>query len=122
MVTFLDKLGLSQAVFIGHDWGGMLVWYMALFHPERVRAVASLNTPFIPANPNVHPMESIKANPVFDYQLYFQEPLLCPADPSQAVAHFPVCLGGEGLGDVARWGDGFFGVSAVAEFGGLVLR
>ncbi|KAL0612785.1 LOW QUALITY PROTEIN: Bifunctional epoxide hydrolase 2 [Plecturocebus cupreus] len=74
MVTFLDKLGLSQAVFIGHDWGGILVWYMALFYPERVRAVASLNTPFMPANPNVHPMESIKAIPMFDYQLYFQEP------------------------------------------------
>uniref|UniRef100_F7FMV8 Bifunctional epoxide hydrolase 2 n=1 Tax=Callithrix jacchus TaxID=9483 RepID=F7FMV8_CALJA len=75
--------GLSQAVFIGHDWGGMLVWYMALFHPERVRAVASLNTPFIPANPNVHPMESIKAIPVFDYQLYFQEPGVAEAELEQ---------------------------------------
>lgn len=34
-----------------------------------------MNTPFIPANPNVPPLESIKANPVFDYQLYFQEPV-----------------------------------------------
>uniref|UniRef100_A0A2K5BWW4 Bifunctional epoxide hydrolase 2 n=1 Tax=Aotus nancymaae TaxID=37293 RepID=A0A2K5BWW4_AOTNA len=75
--------GLSQAVFIGHDWGGMLVWYMALFYPERVRAVASLNTPFIPANPNVHPMESLKANPVFDYQLYFQEPGVAEAELEQ---------------------------------------
>ncbi|XP_023386538.1 bifunctional epoxide hydrolase 2 [Pteropus vampyrus] len=75
MVTFLDKLGISQAVFIGHDWGGMLVWNMALFYPERVRAVASLNTPYIPANPNRSLMETIKANPVFDYQLYFQEPV-----------------------------------------------
>ncbi|XP_030734957.1 bifunctional epoxide hydrolase 2 isoform X1 [Globicephala melas] len=74
MVAFLDKLGIAQAVFIGHDWGGMLVWNMALFYPKRVRAVASLNTPFIPANPKVSPMERIKANPAFDYQLYFQEP------------------------------------------------
>ncbi|XP_008047299.2 bifunctional epoxide hydrolase 2 [Carlito syrichta] len=83
MVTFLDKLGLSQAVFIGHDWGGMLVWSMALFYPERVRAVASLNTPFIPANPKVAPMETIKANPVFDYQLYFQEPGVAEAELEQ---------------------------------------
>ncbi|XP_069340932.1 bifunctional epoxide hydrolase 2 isoform X3 [Eulemur rufifrons] len=83
MVTFLDKLGLSQAVFIGHDWGGMLVWSMALFYPDRVRAVASLNTPFIPANPSVHPLESIKANPVFDYQLYFQEPGVAEAELEQ---------------------------------------
>uniref|UniRef100_A0A8C8ZCQ9 Bifunctional epoxide hydrolase 2 n=1 Tax=Prolemur simus TaxID=1328070 RepID=A0A8C8ZCQ9_PROSS len=83
MVTFLDKLGLSQAMFIGHDWGGMLVWSMALFYPDRVRAVASLNTPFIPANPSVHPLESIKANPVFDYQLYFQEPGVAEAELEQ---------------------------------------
>uniref|UniRef100_A0A2K6GVY1 Bifunctional epoxide hydrolase 2 n=1 Tax=Propithecus coquereli TaxID=379532 RepID=A0A2K6GVY1_PROCO len=83
MVTFLDKLGLSQAVFIGHDWGGVLVWNMALFYPERVRAVASLNTPFFPADPSVHPLESIKANPVFDYQLYFQEPGVAEAELGQ---------------------------------------
>lgn len=80
MVTFLDKLGILQAVFIGHDWGGMLVWSMALFYPERVRAVASLNTPFIPANPNVPLMETIKANPAFNYQLYFQEPGVAEAE------------------------------------------
>ncbi|XP_024424640.2 bifunctional epoxide hydrolase 2 [Desmodus rotundus] len=80
MVTFLDKLGILQAVFIGHDWGGMLVWNMALFYPERVRAVASLNTPFKMANPNFALMEMIKANPVFEYQLYFQEPGVAEAE------------------------------------------
>uniref|UniRef100_A0A8C0QMR2 Epoxide hydrolase 2 n=1 Tax=Chelonoidis abingdonii TaxID=106734 RepID=A0A8C0QMR2_CHEAB len=67
--------GISQAVFIGHDWGGAVVWNMSLFYPERVRAVAGLNTPFRPANPNVDVMEMIKSRPVFDYQLYFQEPV-----------------------------------------------
>ncbi|KAH1172864.1 bifunctional epoxide hydrolase 2-like [Mauremys mutica] len=74
LAVFLDKLGISQAVFIGHDWGGAVVWNMSLFYPERVRAVAGLNTPFRPANPKVDVMEMIKSNPVFDYQLYFQEP------------------------------------------------
>ncbi|XP_007517318.1 bifunctional epoxide hydrolase 2 isoform X1 [Erinaceus europaeus] len=83
MVTFLDKLGISQAVFIGHDWGGMLVWSMALFYPERVRAVASLNTPLILGNPNVHPMEAMKANPLFDYQFYFQKPGIAEAELEQ---------------------------------------
>nr|XP_056709673.1 bifunctional epoxide hydrolase 2 [Euleptes europaea] len=73
LVVFLDKMGISQAVFIGHDWGGATVWNMALFYPERVRAVASLNTPFKPADPKVDVMEQIRATPVFDYQLYFQE-------------------------------------------------
>ncbi|KAB1256123.1 Bifunctional epoxide hydrolase 2 [Camelus dromedarius] len=83
MATFLDKLGISQAVFIGHDWGGALVWNMALFYPERVRAVASLNTPFRPANPKLSVMELIKANPVYDYQLYFQEPGVAEAELEQ---------------------------------------
>ncbi|CAM2112391.1 unnamed protein product [Caretta caretta] len=74
LVVFLDKLGISQAVFIGHDWGGAVVWNMALFYPERVKAVAGLNTPYKPANPKVNVMDMIKAHPVFDYQLYFQEP------------------------------------------------
>ncbi|XP_051051444.1 bifunctional epoxide hydrolase 2 isoform X2 [Phodopus roborovskii] len=80
MVSFLDKLGIPQAVFIGHDWAGVLVWSMALFHPERVRAVASLNTPFMPPNPEVPPMEVIKSIPVFNYQLYFQEPGVAEAE------------------------------------------
>ncbi|XP_006884985.1 PREDICTED: bifunctional epoxide hydrolase 2 [Elephantulus edwardii] len=80
MMIFLDKLGISQAVFIGHDWGGALVWYLALFYPERVRAVASLNTPLMRMNPDVTFMEQVKANPVFDYQLYFQEPGVAEAE------------------------------------------
>ncbi|XP_049627384.1 bifunctional epoxide hydrolase 2 [Suncus etruscus] len=80
MVTFLDKMGLVQATFIGHDWGGVLVWNLALFYPERVSAVASLNTPFAPAKPDVDPMKKIEANPMFDYQLYFQEPGVAEAE------------------------------------------
>lgn len=80
MVTFLNKLGIPQAVFIGHDWAGVLVWNMALFHPERVRAVASLNTPLMPPNPEVSPMEVIRSIPVFNYQLYFQEPGVAEAE------------------------------------------
>ncbi|XP_074066095.1 bifunctional epoxide hydrolase 2 isoform X1 [Macrotis lagotis] len=79
-ISFLDKLGISQAVFIGHDWGGALVWRMALFYPERVRAVASLNTPFLPADPAVPHIDKIKANPIFHYQLYFQEPGVAEAE------------------------------------------
>ncbi|NP_001087143.1 epoxide hydrolase 2, cytoplasmic L homeolog [Xenopus laevis] len=80
LVSFLDALGISQASFIGHDWGGAVVWNMALFYPERVRAVASLNTPFFTSEPGVNALERIKANPIFDYQLYFQEPGVAEAE------------------------------------------
>ncbi|XP_039605456.1 bifunctional epoxide hydrolase 2 isoform X1 [Polypterus senegalus] len=79
-VTFLDKLGLPQVTLIGHDWGGAFVWNMAQFYPERVRAVASLNTPLFPVDPNSDPMERLRALPIFDYQLYFQEPGVAEAE------------------------------------------
>uniref|UniRef100_A0A2K5LEA2 Epoxide hydrolase 2 n=1 Tax=Cercocebus atys TaxID=9531 RepID=A0A2K5LEA2_CERAT len=107
--------GLSQAVFIGHDWGGVLVWYMALFYPERVRAVASLNTPFIPANPNVPPLESIKANPVFDYQLYFQEPGVAEAELEQNLSRTFKSL-------FRASDESVLSMHKVCEMGGLFVR
>ncbi|KFO78300.1 Bifunctional epoxide hydrolase 2, partial [Cuculus canorus] len=80
LVVFLDKLGIPQAVLIGHDWGGAVVWNMALFYPERVRAVASLNTPYRPADPTVDIVEKMKNHPMFDYQFYFQEPGVAEAE------------------------------------------
>uniref|UniRef100_A0A8C1WVI8 Epoxide hydrolase 2, cytoplasmic n=1 Tax=Cyprinus carpio TaxID=7962 RepID=A0A8C1WVI8_CYPCA len=66
--------GIPQVILVGHDWGGALVWNMAQFHPERVRAVASLNTPLFPVDPKTNPKEKLKAIPIFDYQIYFQNP------------------------------------------------
>ncbi|KYO43972.1 bifunctional epoxide hydrolase 2 [Alligator mississippiensis] len=86
LAAFLDKLGISQAVFIGHDWGGSVVWNMSLFYPERVKAVASLNTPYRPANPNVDIMDAIKARPAFDYQLFFQKPGVAEAELEEDLA------------------------------------
>ena len=48
VVGLLDALGIEKAVFMGHDWGGLLSWQMALFHETRTAGVISLNTPHIP--------------------------------------------------------------------------
>lgn len=48
VASFMDVLGLPQATFVGHDWGGAFVWAMALHYPERVTAVGAFNTPFFP--------------------------------------------------------------------------
>uniref|UniRef100_A0A8C1M296 Epoxide hydrolase 2, cytoplasmic n=1 Tax=Cyprinus carpio TaxID=7962 RepID=A0A8C1M296_CYPCA len=73
-------LGIPQVILVGHDWGGALVWNMAQFHPERVRAVASLNTPLFPVDPKTNPKEKLKAIPIFDYQIYFQNPGVAEAE------------------------------------------
>nr|XP_060610683.1 bifunctional epoxide hydrolase 2 [Anolis sagrei ordinatus] len=88
LVTFLDKMGISQATFVGHDWAGVTIWSMALFYPERVKAVASLNTPYKPSNPQKDVMKQIEANPVFDYQLYFQKPGVAEAELGKDLSRF----------------------------------
>ncbi|XP_041834718.1 bifunctional epoxide hydrolase 2 [Melanotaenia boesemani] len=80
LITFLDKMAIPQVTLVGHDWGGALVWTMAQYHPERVRAVASLNTPLFPADPSAPPAEKLKNIPIFDYQLYFQKPGVAEAE------------------------------------------
>src|SRR5689334_22353153 len=35
LVGLLDALGIERAVFVGHDWGGIVVWHMPLLHPTR---------------------------------------------------------------------------------------
>jgi pimeloyl-ACP methyl ester carboxylesterase len=51
LAGLLDHLGVERAVFCGHDWGGIVVWQMALRHPDRVAGVIGVNTPFMPRPP-----------------------------------------------------------------------
>jgi pimeloyl-ACP methyl ester carboxylesterase len=48
LVGLLDALGIERAVFAGHDWGGLIVWQMALLHPARTAGVIGINTPYFP--------------------------------------------------------------------------
>uniref|UniRef100_S4RT25 Epoxide hydrolase 2, cytoplasmic n=1 Tax=Petromyzon marinus TaxID=7757 RepID=S4RT25_PETMA len=81
ILSFLNKLGLPWATFLGHDWGGVVVWNLAQKFPERLRAVGSINTPFLPTNPSENPAEKMAKKPgVFDYMLYFQKPGVAEAE------------------------------------------
>ena len=50
-VGLLDHLGIDKAVYVGHDWGGFVVWQMAVRHAARVAGVVGLNTPHLPRAP-----------------------------------------------------------------------
>ena len=73
LVALLDHLGKEQAVFVGHDWGAMIVWDMAKLHPQRVRAVVGVSVPFVhwPAPPTA--LMSAVYGDRFFYILYFQQ-------------------------------------------------
>lgn len=86
LVGLLDDVGAPQAVFVGHDWGAMVVWYTALLYPDRVRAVAGLSVPPIP-RARTRPTERWRQKFGDDfYMLRFQEPGLADAEMAADVA------------------------------------
>ncbi|MEJ2275788.1 MAG: alpha/beta hydrolase [Woeseiaceae bacterium] len=44
----LDALGLERATFVGHDWGALLLWHMAMLAPRRIERLVNLNVPHYP--------------------------------------------------------------------------
>ena len=47
MIELLASLGSDRAVWIGHDWGSMVVWNIASHHPDKTVGVASLCVPYL---------------------------------------------------------------------------
>ncbi|MET9230127.1 alpha/beta hydrolase [Lentzea sp. NPDC003310] len=46
LTALLDHYGYADATFVGHDWGAMVVWNLALLHPDRVQNVVALSVPY----------------------------------------------------------------------------
>ncbi|MDA8652105.1 alpha/beta hydrolase [Porticoccaceae bacterium] len=42
----LDALGIDRAIFVGHDWGAIMLWQHALLNPDRIIALANMSVPF----------------------------------------------------------------------------
>lgn len=74
LTGLLDALGEDDAVFVGHDWGAIVAWSVALAHPGRVRGVAGLSVPFTPPPP-VAPLSILRRRHGDDFYIaWFQEP------------------------------------------------
>jgi len=74
LVRLLDHLKVEKAIFCGHDWGGVVVWQMALRHPERTAGVIGVNTPFSRRSP-VDPIEIMRSRLGEEmYIVHFQKP------------------------------------------------
>jgi len=59
LVGLLDHLKIDKAIFVGHDWGGFVVWQMPLRHIDRTAGVVGVNTPHWPRAP-ADPIELFK--------------------------------------------------------------
>ena len=47
LAGLLDHFGYDEALFVGHDWGAIVVWNMAMMQRERVSGVINLSVPFM---------------------------------------------------------------------------
>lgn len=45
VAAVVKHLGASKATIVGHDWGGMVSWACAMFHPEMVEQLIICNLP-----------------------------------------------------------------------------
>jgi pimeloyl-ACP methyl ester carboxylesterase len=81
LLALLDDLGEEKAVFVGHDWGALVVWQLALLEPQRVAGVVGMSVPFMP-RPPMPPVELMRQvlGDAFFYIIYFQEPGVADAD------------------------------------------
>jgi pimeloyl-ACP methyl ester carboxylesterase len=90
IVGLLDDVDAEHAVWVGHDWGAIMVWNAPLLHPDRVAAVAALSVPPLP-RPRKPPTQAYgkKFGENFFYMLYFQEPGVADAeldgDPARTI-------------------------------------
>lgn len=84
----LDALGLTRATFVGHDWGALLLWQMAMFVPDRIEKLINLNIPHMPRSP-IDPIDAMRARfgddfYIVNFQGSNEADLAFAADP----AHF----------------------------------
>ncbi len=81
LVAILDAEGADRAVVVGHDWGALVAWQLALLAPERADGVVGMSVPFLPRSPvpTVTLLRQLFADSFF-YMLYFQEPGVADAE------------------------------------------
>lgn len=81
LLALVDDVGEEQAVFVGHDWGAILVWQLALLAPDRVAGVVGMSVPFV-ARPPMPPIQLLRQvlGDAWFYMVYFQAPGVADAD------------------------------------------
>lgn len=73
LLALLDDVGAHDAVFVGHDWGALLVWDLARLHPERVRGVVNVSVPYTPWPMRPTELFAHMWGDRFFYMTYFQQ-------------------------------------------------
>jgi pimeloyl-ACP methyl ester carboxylesterase len=75
IIGIMDKLQLQKVYLVGHDWGGMVAWFLAAAYPEHFIKLVNLNIP----HPQVM-LQTLKSDKrqrkMSWYIFFFQLPIL----------------------------------------------
>jgi pimeloyl-ACP methyl ester carboxylesterase len=74
VLALADAAGADRFHVVGHDWGGAVAWYSAMWHPDRVATMTSLATP----HPSAFAKSLVTSTQLFKswYFLFYQLPRL----------------------------------------------
>ncbi|KAL6055275.1 hypothetical protein STEG23_002455, partial [Scotinomys teguina] len=86
----LDSLGYSKCVLIGHDWGGMIAWLIAICYPETIRKLIVINFP----HPSVftdyilrHPAQLFRSSFYYFFQIPWFPEFMFSINDFKALKH-----------------------------------
>ena len=109
IVGLADSLDIRQFDLVGHDWGGIIAWAVAAFHPDRVRRLVILNAPHLDVMRGVirhRPQQALRSSYVGFFQLpHLPEAVLSAGNfrALQAMLTGTARAGTFGADDLARY-------------------
>ena len=85
IVELIRSFGRERAIVVGHDWGGVVAWHLALRQPEVVEKLIVLNAP--------HPaafLREIRSNPAQQRKSWYVGFFQLPIVPEELVGYDPI--------------------------------
>jgi pimeloyl-ACP methyl ester carboxylesterase len=75
IIGLIDALGYEKVNLVGHDWGAVVAWTLAILHPERLHRLSIMNVPHpaVMRHFLTHDIEQIRRS---WYVFFFQLPWL----------------------------------------------
>ncbi len=85
IVELIRSFGRERAIVVGHDWGGVVAWHLAMHQPEVVEKLIVMNAP--------HPaafLREIRSNPAQQRKSWYVGFFQLPIVPEELLGYDPV--------------------------------